>query len=193
MKTSIVKVLSIIIFMAMIFSCSEDDTDVTGGGTIIWKVNGVQESGTPTGSTLFKGTAAQSGNVDAKRLDIRGLKSDGSGIILTISEIRTPLTNDCIMEDLFDIDWLGSNYCVDHMGTDVCEGALGTYFTSATTYEITDPTLDNGNVTITSCYATNQRMSGTFSFTISDFFTEDVLYTITEGVFTDVSYPLFSS
>ncbi len=182
----IVKLMSLMLVLSVVTSCGDDEVDPTTSGSMSWKVDGVSQSAVLFNNTLIKAIDPGTG-IGAKRLDIRGSLSDGTGVIVTISDFRDRIVGNCITEETYDLD-VDNNYCEDiDAVTEVCNGYIGTYFYTSTQAEIASID-DVGTVTITSCDESNKMISGVFSFSISDFFTGEILYDITDGVFTDVSY-----
>lgn len=153
-----------------------------------WELDGETETAVSFNNTLIKAFDAQTQRY-AKRLDIRGQLSNGNSIIVSISDFRDGAEGNCMTEESYYLNSEDGSYCEDlGGGVMICNGFLGSYSSMPNVWEISSFGDDDGSATITSCNETNKSVSGVFDFTITDFFSGELLYEVTNGVFTDVTY-----
>jgi len=196
MKTKLF--LMILMGVLAFSSCKKEDTTpdpapvtpVVTDASMSFTKNGTAFTCTSFNNTLLiqSGTGQQ-----GRRLDIRGSFDNGKTLIVSVSNCdwQNPPVNGVLVK-LYDTRLGGPNAeCQDIDGTTYCDGALGTYMLTSSTYHMTISDEIEGSVTITSCNATEKKVSGSFSFITSDF-GETVFDTI-QGTFANQVYVVSGS
>lgn len=156
--------------------------------TMDFKINGINYSATSYNNTLI---SASQGGQSGKRLDIRGSFDSGKTLILTVSnwDWQNPPANGIVVKK-YDTQLMGTNtVCQDISGNTYCDGALGTYMFQSSFHMTVSDTIV-GYIQISSCDATNKKVSGNFSFITSDL--SETLFDTIQGTFTNQVYTVSS-
>lgn len=183
--------LLLVACLISIIACKKDKTTSPGSstpvntsGTMNFKINGTNYSATSYNNTLIN---ASQGGQTGRRLDIRGSFAGNKTLVLTVSnwDWQNPPLNGIVVKK-YDTQTIGPNtVCQDISGGTYCDGALGTYLFGSS-YHMTISEVAEGYIQISSCEATNKKVSGSFYFITSDL-SETVFDTI-EGTFTNQVY-----
>jgi hypothetical protein len=163
------KTLSVIALVAVfsISSCKDDD-DKSGScenGAFHMTIDGEHFMAVSFDNTLLKGTDA---GTDAKRIDIRATDAGGKQIIITFMDPNNGLSSNCVTTD---------EYIPFGEATTGTENVfMFTIFEDDMSFSIIEGSFD-----LTSCDASAQTVSGTFSFS-------DENVEVTNGSFTNMCY-----
>ncbi len=184
----------LLISLGALWSCSQEKDQDPGPASALasmtctfagksWKAASFQ-------NTLVKGM--DNNGVTGKRLDIRGTSSDGSTIILTISDPSSGAEGDGVKLDTY-YTHIFRNLPPTYVSGTPVKAALGTYtiLTSGVFYisGVTDDEEqgEEGEVKITQCDAAKKTISGTFFFKALNP-SDNSQVSITSGAFTNLSY-----
>jgi hypothetical protein len=160
-KMLAVSALSVLVGLS---ACKKDDPkpESCENGTFKATVNSTAATGSSFNNTLVKANGA------GKRMDIRATDAQGRQLIITFNDQTTGTNGDGVSTDPYiPFD-------------DVTTGTENTFFFTIIEGGISYSFID-GNLDITSCDASNKKISGTFSFSDDDF-------QVTNGSFTNMCY-----
>lgn len=164
------KITSIFVLISIAFlsACSDDESSSCENGTFQMNVNGSAVTATSFNNTLLKGANA---GVDGKRMDIRATDGDGRELIITFTDLSSGSNGNCMTTTDTYVPF-------DEVSTGEENSFLFTFIEDDISYFITTGTLH-----ITSCDETAKKVSGTFSFSTDE-------YVVTNGTFTDMCYAI---
>ncbi len=184
-KSLMFRLLSVMLVLFVVTSCGEDDIDgENGSNSVTISIDGVEQTVTNVFTEFnHKGTSETNG-IESKQA-LLGISVSTTttitNIVLGFSMLDNAQSSTC-MED--------GNYKEYNDGGPELEfyilGRIGSDFIDLRD----DVTTNEILATITSCDASNDKVSGSFNFEIEaeDFDTGDLTYYTVDGTFTNVSF-----